>query len=67
MIFSESRFPLFRIMLPQKQQEIRSFSGLFAGSRPCVFAPDPVSLLSSNAPPILEYAHEIVAVLSAHP
>ena len=29
------------------------FGGLFADRRPCVFAPDPVSLLSSNAPPIL--------------
>jgi hypothetical protein len=59
--------PTFPDHAPAKQQEIRSFSGFFAGSRPCVFAPDPVSLLSSNAPPILEYAHEIVAVLSAHP
>jgi hypothetical protein len=40
-----------------KQQEIHSlsgfFGGLFADSRPCVFAPDPVSLLPSNASPIL--------------
>jgi hypothetical protein len=29
------------------------FGGFFADSRPCVFAPDPVSLLPSSGPPIL--------------
>jgi hypothetical protein len=42
---------------PAKQQEIRKLSGFFGGffaeSRPCVFAPDPVSLLAPNGPPIL--------------
>jgi hypothetical protein len=45
--------PAFPDHAPAKQQEIRSLSGPFADGRPCVSAPDPVSLLSSNAPPIL--------------
>ena len=45
--------PIFPDHAPAKQQEIRSLSGFFADSRPCVFAPDPVSLLPSNGPPIL--------------
>ena len=44
------------------------FRRLFRGSRPCVFAPDPVSLhrlpVSHRFP---ELTHAIVAVFSAHP
>src|ERR1700736_3841697 len=35
--------------------------------RPCVFALNPVSLLASRVPPILECSHAIVAFLFAHP
>jgi hypothetical protein len=53
--------------LVRKRQEITPFKRLFADTRPCVFAPDPVSLLACRSRPILLVCHAIIPVLSTHP